>query len=126
MRRFLDHREQELKKELAEQAGAGLQPLEDNLRSIQQALISIQKDIIACQAAANQRDSLQFLQVCTGQPYWDWHTPPSTVPALGTGHCASSLGDGHPDSSVQGLAPARTCRVLLNQPQRGLPRSPQD
>ncbi|XP_060706730.1 zinc-binding protein A33-like isoform X1 [Hemiscyllium ocellatum] len=62
MRRFLDRRERELKKELAEQAGAALEPLEDNLRSIQRALISIQKDIISCQATANQRDSLQFLQ----------------------------------------------------------------
>ncbi|XP_048472611.1 nuclear factor 7, ovary-like isoform X1 [Rhincodon typus] len=62
MRRFLDRRERELKKELSEHAGNLLQPLEDNLRAIQRALISIQREIIACQATANQRDSLQFLQ----------------------------------------------------------------
>ncbi|XP_041069069.1 zinc-binding protein A33-like isoform X1 [Carcharodon carcharias] len=62
MRRFLDEREKGLKKELAEYTSGLLQPLEENLRGIQRALISIQKDIIYCQATANQRDSLQFLQ----------------------------------------------------------------
>ncbi|XP_067865422.1 zinc-binding protein A33-like [Heterodontus francisci] len=62
MRQFLDQREQGVMKELAEHTSSLLQPLEENLRCIQRALISIQKDIIYCQDAANQRDSLQFLQ----------------------------------------------------------------
>ncbi|XP_078075425.1 zinc-binding protein A33-like [Mustelus asterias] len=62
MHRFLDERERVLRMELAEQTSGLLLPLEENLRGIQRALISIQKDIIYCQAAANQHDSLQFLQ----------------------------------------------------------------
>ncbi|XP_038672941.1 nuclear factor 7, ovary-like [Scyliorhinus canicula] len=62
MRQFLDERERGLKKELAEHTRSLLRPLEENLRGIQRALISIQKDIIYCQTAANQHDSLQFLQ----------------------------------------------------------------
>ncbi|XP_067829827.1 zinc-binding protein A33-like [Heptranchias perlo] len=62
MHQFLDERERNLKKELGEHTSGLLRPLEENLRDIQRALISIQKDIIHCQATANQWDSLQFLQ----------------------------------------------------------------
>ncbi|XP_032903649.1 nuclear factor 7, ovary-like [Amblyraja radiata] len=62
MRRFLDERERVVRRELAVHAGSLLQPLEGNLRAIQRALITLQKDIIQCQAVVNQWDSLRFLQ----------------------------------------------------------------
>ncbi|XP_051899696.1 nuclear factor 7, brain-like [Pristis pectinata] len=88
MRRFLEEREHELQRDLADYAAGLLQPLEDNLRTIQRALISVQKDIIYCQAVVNQWDSRRFLQEfkwLKERPHEDIHCPAvvSAKPCLG-------------------------------------------